>query len=201
VTDKLSHRLSWALRHGAGELGLAMDAAGWVAIDELLAHLSIGRADLDDVVAHNNKSRFQVEGARVRAAQGHSRANMPVTCEALEASWSRFDGAESVWHGTNLGALAGIAAEGILPGGRTHVHLAAELDSRVGKRARVDVMLEVSVAELRARGLDVFVSPNGVVLARSVPAACIAGIVAITRAARDREASLRQSLPFRNPEK
>jgi putative RNA 2'-phosphotransferase len=188
--DKLGHRLSWALRHGAGEIGLPMDAAGWVAIEALLRELSIRREDLDRVVAENAKSRYQVDGERIRAAQGHSRANMPVTHEALEASWSRYDGGDSLWHGTHVDAVASIAEAGILPGARTHVHLAARLDSPVGKRARVDVMIEVSAAKLRREGREVFVSPNGVVLAREVPAVCLVGLLGITRAGKAREVDL-----------
>ena len=35
----LSHRMSALLRHRAGEVGLRMDAAGWVELDELIAHV------------------------------------------------------------------------------------------------------------------------------------------------------------------
>ena len=41
----------------------------------------------------------------------------------------------------------------------------------VGKRAQVDLMLEVSPARLRAQGLRVFRSQNGVVLVRRAPRA------------------------------
>jgi hypothetical protein len=34
----LSRRMSSLLRHRAGEVGLRMDAAGWVELDELIAH-------------------------------------------------------------------------------------------------------------------------------------------------------------------
>jgi RNA:NAD 2'-phosphotransferase (TPT1/KptA family) len=36
---RLSHRMSALLRHRAGEVALRMDAAGWVELDDLVAHL------------------------------------------------------------------------------------------------------------------------------------------------------------------
>lgn len=197
---RISHRLSWALRHGARELGLDMDAAGWVFLSELLPKLQVAEAAVMEVVEHNNKSRFEVGDGRIRASQGHSRDGMPVTLEALEDSWALHHGDDSVWHGTNLTALDGIASDGIHAGRRTHVHLAAVLDSHVGKRANVAVMLEVSVERLRGEGLEVFVSPNGVVLARRVPTPCIVGLCALTRAARSQEQRLRARFqPVRSP--
>lgn len=170
-----SYRLSWLLRHGANEVGLAMDAAGWAAVPDVLAETRLDRRELEAVVARNDKRRLQLVGDRVRACQGHSRDGVPVTLDALESSWFRFAGADRIWHGTGLGALEGIAARGIEPSARTHVHLAEGLESKVGKRAKVQVMLAVSVARLVAQGVEVWQAPNGVVLARRVPVAAIEG--------------------------
>ncbi len=189
--SRLSKKLSWLLRHGAGETGLGMDAAGWVPIDEMLRQLGASRASLDEVVAMNNKSRFDVLEGRIRASQGHSAAGMPVTREALEASWATFDGDDSIWHGTQPKSVASIASEGLLPARRTHVHLAASLDSVVGKRSNVGVMLEVSVAKLRAEDIEVYVSPNGVVLTRRVPPVAVVGMRMLSRRAKRCEAELR----------
>ena len=171
-----------------------MDAAGWVAIEDLLANLSVSREDFDRVVAENNKRRFEVDGPRVRASQGHSVDGMPLTVEALEASWHRYEGPDSIWHGTQLDAVASIASSGVHSGARSHVHLAATTDSEVGKRSYVAVLLEVSVARLRAAGREVFVSSNGVVLCRDVPAGCIVGLTAQTKRARSRVDELRELL-------
>lgn len=188
---RVSHALSALLRHGAKEAGLAMDAAGWAAIDDVLRKARIDRATLDAVVRENNKSRLEVQGERIRACQGHSLKNMPVTLEALEASWTVDARDEPVWHGTGVDALAPIAREGLLPGERTHVHLAGATDSTVGKRAGVDVMLQIDTGRLRAAGLTLYRSANGVLLVRAVPPACIVGLVAESRRARAQEASLR----------
>jgi putative RNA 2'-phosphotransferase len=188
---RVSKELSWLLRHGAGEQGLAMDAAGWVSIDEVLRKLRIPRATLDEVVAKNNKSRLQVEGGRIRACQGHSRAGMPVTLDALEASWVLDTRDDAIWHGTNLDALASIAKEGLLPIDRTHVHLAEGLDSSVGKRANVAVMLKVEPPRMRAEGIGLYRSPNGVLLARRVPPSCITDVRCVSARAKREEPQVR----------
>lgn len=189
-----SKKLSWLLRHGAGQEGIDMDAAGWVEIAEVRRVLHMGREALEAAVRDNDKARLQVRGTRIRACQGHSFDGMPVTREALEASWEVHAGDASLWHGTRIAALPGIAREGILPGNRTHAHLAAALDSTVGKRSAVDVMIEVSPLRLRERGIAVHMSPNGVLLVREVPPACIVGLTAMVDRARAKEGVLRSML-------
>ena len=186
-----SKRLSWLLRHGAPSEGIAMDAAGWVAVADVLRALRLTRAELAEVVELNTKSRLDLRGEQIRASQGHSTEGMPVTHDALEASWARFVGEGPIWHGTAVESLPGIAREGIVPQARTHVHLASALDSKVGKRASVHVMIEVSVARLGELGIGVFQSQNGVLLARRVPVAAIAGIRALTARAKQNEPALR----------
>ena len=191
---RLSHAMSSVLRHRAGQVGLAMDPAGWVAIEDLCRQMRVSRHALAEVVAHNNKSRFQIDGDRIRASQGHSLEGMPVTQDALEASWSRWSGVGSIWHGTKVEVIESIARDGILRGGRTHVHLAETTQSRVGKRANVAVLLEVSPSRLRDAGHEIFCSPNGVILTRHVPVGCIIDIVTLTRRSKEQAEELRGAL-------
>jgi putative RNA 2'-phosphotransferase len=190
-TKGTSKKLSWLLRHGAGEAGLEMDAAGWAEVEDVRRLLHMGREALEAAVRDNDKSRLELRGTRIRACQGHSRQGMPVTCEALEATWEAYEDDGAVFHGTRIAALEGIARAGILPGERTHVHLAEAIDSTVGKRASVDVMIEVSPIRLRAGGIHLHRSPNGVILARHVPVSAIVGLVPMIERARRREAELR----------
>ena len=186
-----SKKLSWLLRHGAGEAGLEMDAAGWAEVEDVRRVLHMGRAALEAAVANNTKNRLELRGTRIRACQGHSLRGMPVSCEALEATWEEVSEDVPVFHGTRVAALEGIARQGILPGERTHVHLAEAVDSTVGKRAAVDVMIEVSPVLLRERGLRLHRSPNGVLLTRHVPVAAIVGLLPVIERARKRERELR----------
>ena len=190
-TVELSKTLSWLLRHGACEAGVAMDAAGWVPVPEVLRYLRISRASLEDVVATNNKSRLELVGERVRACQGHSTENMPITVEALEASWRPYTDGGSLYHGTTVEATIPIAKEGLWPQKRTHVHLAPSLESKVGKRSATPVVLEISTARLHDAGQGAWEAQNGVVLVRHVPASCIVDLTCTARAAKQVEPTLR----------
>lgn len=167
---RISKAMSYVLRHGAIKEGIEITPDGWVSMDDLLAYLKTTREVVDQVVAENNKKRFEVEGDLIRAAQGHS---MVVTPEAMEATWAKFEGSGIIYHGTNFDALAGIAEKGIVSVRRTHVHLADSLSSLVGKRSNVQLFLHVSTDKLRASGQEIFRSSNGVVLVRHVPTRCI----------------------------
>lgn len=170
-----SHLLSKLLRFSGREVGLTVDPAGWVPLGEVLRVARLSRADVEAIVKENNKARFQLDDERIRACQGHG-VRLGVDPVALEQSWEVYTGPDSIWHGTRIEALPAIAEAGLLPGDRTHVHLAEAPDSRVGKRAHVAVLLEVSAKALRLAGLHVFRSANGVVLVRRVPPACIVGL-------------------------
>ena len=189
VTKK-SKRLSWLLRHGASEVGLDMDEAGWVDVGEVLRSLRMTLDELEHVVRQNDKSRLELVGGRVRACQGHSIDNHAVTREGLERSWTLITSDDPVFHGTNIEAVKSIAREGILAVGRTHVHLAPSKVSKVGKRASVHVMLEISPARLRAAGLNLYAASNGVVLARQIPATCVVELHAMTKRAREAQSLL-----------
>jgi 2'-phosphotransferase len=63
---KLSHSLSWALRHAAPELGLTMTSDGFVPVSEILAstHPKLKGWSLEDiqsVVETSDKQRFKME--------------------------------------------------------------------------------------------------------------------------------------------
>ncbi|MCA9567770.1 MAG: RNA 2'-phosphotransferase [Myxococcales bacterium] len=187
---KKSKKLSWLLRHGANEAGLAMDAAGWARVEDVCRYLRMSEQLLDRVIAENNKGRLVRDGDRVRCCQGHSTANMPVTQEALEASWDPWTGDGPIVHGTSVAAAHTILAEGIRAMARTHVHLASDESSKVGKRAAVAVLLDIDPTRIDG----VWVSENGVILAREVPAHAIVGVRGATKNGRAAEAELRARL-------
>ncbi|WNG20057.1 RNA 2'-phosphotransferase [Cystobacter fuscus] len=190
-----SKKLSWLLRHGAREMGLVMDSAGFALIGEVLRMTGLSREELDEVVAENNKSRYEVRGKQVRAVQGHSLEGTPVTLDGLEHSWDEVLADAPLYHGTSVAAARAIlSGEGIHSAARTHVHLAAAVDSTVGKRAGVDVLLVISPARLRASGLRIFRAPNGVLLARAIPAATIVDVLACNGPGRSALAELKRRL-------
>src|SRR5262249_61207656 len=76
---QVSKFLSKHLRHQPDQLGLTLGVGGWVPVEDLLqacaAHrFPITRAELDEVVAKNDKQRFSFDptGDLIRANEGHS---------------------------------------------------------------------------------------------------------------------------------
>jgi putative RNA 2'-phosphotransferase len=156
-----------------------MDEAGWADVEQVRKLLGITQDELQEVVRRNDKRRLQLNGDdRIRACQGHTLDpdTMPVTREALEASWRRIEPAGPLWHGTRAEAIESIAEHGLHCGDRTHVHLAPAPDSKVGKRSKVEVLLEIDPVRLTGHGVGVFEAPNGVILVREVPPGCISGV-------------------------
>ncbi|MEU1686925.1 RNA 2'-phosphotransferase [Micromonospora sp. NPDC005707] len=168
---RVSKRMSLALRHRPDRFHLALDGAGWVPVADLLATLGITRADLDAVVAGNDKRRFAVERGpdgvdRIRASQGHS---VPVDLGLSPAMPP-----ERLFHGTSEAALPAIRAEGLHRGRRHHVHLSPDVETahRVGARRRdTVVILAVDAAAMSDNGYVFYRSANGVWLTDTVPPA------------------------------
>lgn len=168
---KLSRRLSLVLRHRPETAGLTLDAKGWVPVADLLAALRISRADLDVVVANNDKSRFAVAAGadgveRIRANQGHSRrVNVDLDLPAARPPAVLF-------HGTPRVNLGPILREGLRPRSRQHVHLSADVATAlvVGRRrTREVVVFEVEAAAMAEAGHVFHRSENGVWLTAAVP--------------------------------
>jgi putative RNA 2'-phosphotransferase len=174
LSECLSRYLTYVLRHRPDEIGITLDPAGWVEVDTLLAALArhgrpVTRAALDRVVAGTDgtagtaKVRLQVEGGRIRAAQGHS---VPVDLDLPPVPPPPV-----LYHGTVERYLAAILAGGLQPRGRHHVHLSADraTATTVGARRGTPVVLRIDAAGMHAAGYTFHRAANGVWLTASVP--------------------------------
>lgn len=161
--------MSLALRHAPDRFGLVLDSGGWASVDSFLAAMCIDRAELDAVVAGNDKQRFTLQrgpdGAeRIRANQGHS---IPVDLGLVPQAPPR-----RLYHGTTATVLDSIRATGLNRGGRHHVHLSLDVETahRVGARRAGRVVVLTIDAEAMARdGHEFYRSANGVWLTDAVP--------------------------------
>ncbi|MFF3243200.1 RNA 2'-phosphotransferase [Streptomyces sp. NPDC002870] len=167
-TVKVSKYLSKHLRHQPDRLGITLDENGWVAVDELMRAASahgfrFTRAELDHVVAVNDKQRFTIDGTRIRANQGHT---VEVDLDLPPA-----EPPEYLHHGTVARSLESIRAEGLRPMKRHHVHLSADRETatRVGARRGRPVVLSVHAGAMHRAGRLFHVSANGVWLTDAVP--------------------------------
>jgi putative RNA 2'-phosphotransferase len=165
---RVSKFLSRHLRHRPGDIGLTLDDAGWVDVDELLAACArrgivLTRQELEHVVAHSDKQRFALEGNRIRANQGHTvEVDLGLTVERPP---------ELLYHGTVAASLDAIRADGLKPMGRHDVHLSSDVDTaeRVGARRGKPVVLTVQAEAMHQAGYEFRVSDNGVWLVAAVP--------------------------------
>ncbi|MCR5886316.1 RNA 2'-phosphotransferase [Hymenobacter sp. J193] len=167
---QLSKLLSYALRHRPDELGLTLDAQGWVPVADLLAALqardaSISLAQLQEVVASNDKKRFAFseDGQLLRASQGHSvEVDLGLTPIVPPAT---------LYHGTATRFVASILAEGLRPGSRQHVHLSPDRATAeaVGRRHGQPAILLVAAGAMHEAGIAFYQSANGVWLTAAVP--------------------------------
>lgn len=171
----LSKFLSLVLRHDPAAIGLELDANGWTDIATLLAKAAAAgrpmtRADLDTVVALNDKRRFSLsdDGRRLRAAQGHSIAVDLAIAEAVPPAL--------LFHGTAQRFLDAILQQGLRPQSRNHVHLSADAQTAtdVGRRHGHPVVLRIDTAAALAAGVRFHRADNGVWLADRIPADCLA---------------------------
>jgi putative RNA 2'-phosphotransferase len=171
---RISKFLSKVLRHAPESVGLRLDEAGWVDVDDLLAAakgaaVALDRPTLERVVADNDKQRFALspDGLRIRASQGHS-----VT---VELGLAPVKPPEVLFHGTADRNLDSIRAQGLVPGRRTHVHLSADEATAisVGRRHGRPVVLRVRAGEMHRSGHPFYRSDNGVWLTAAVPPAHI----------------------------
>ena len=159
--------LSYVLRHHPEEIGLTLDKNGWVAIDTLLRavarrHPDLTREALLTVVANCEKRRFTLspDGTQIRAAQGHSSAQVAIEHERAEPP-------PLLYHGTAKRFLPSIRAEGLLPRGRHWVHLSGDVATatKVGARHGAPVVL---VLDTRKMNQPFYRADNGVWLVERV---------------------------------
>ncbi|MFF3455673.1 RNA 2'-phosphotransferase [Streptomyces sp. NPDC002730] len=167
-TVKVSKYLSKHLRHQPERIGIVLDENGWVAVDELMRAAAehgfrITRAELDHVVAVNDKQRFTIDGTRIRANQGHS---VEVDLDLPPAEPPAY-----LYHGTVARSLDAIRAEGLRAMNRHHVHLSPDRETatRVGARRGRPVVLSVHAGAMYEAGHLFHVSANGVWLTAAVP--------------------------------
>jgi putative RNA 2'-phosphotransferase len=165
--------LAYVLRHDPAAIGITLDGAGWIRVDDLMA--AVGRhgrplsaQTLRQVIHAPGKRRFEIRDGLIRAAQGHS---VPVDLGLASA-----EPPAALFHGTVARSLPGILAEGLQPGRRTHVHLSADqaTATAAGARRGRPVVLRVDAAGMRAAGHEFLRAANGVWLTAGVPSAFIA---------------------------
>lgn len=162
--------LSLVLRHQPEAVGITLDSAGWISVDDLLVALAkhsraLSRTDLEEIVRTSDKQRFALspDGQRIRANQGHS--------VEVELDHAPAVPPELLYHGTAAQFLPAIREQGLSKMQRHHVHLSAETETtlRVGARRGRPVLLTIRAGDMHQAGHAFFLTPNQVWLTEQVP--------------------------------
>lgn len=159
-------QLAYLLRHSQNPLYISLDG-GWAQVSVITKELNISRAQLDEIVANDEKRRYMYDThkQRIRACQGHSIPGVIVEMEQPEPP-------QYLYHGTATRFLDAIMKEGIKPMSRQWVHLSKDYETavNVGTRHGTPVVLRVNAQQLAADGYQLYRSLNGVWQTKYVPA-------------------------------
>ena len=162
----VSRKLAFLLRHSQDPLYISPDG-GWAKVSEITKALNISRAQLDEIVATDEKGRYMYDEykQRIRACQGHSIPGVQVEMEQPEPP-------EYLFHGTATRFLNTIMKEGLRPMSRQWVHLSKDYETaiNVGSRHGTPIVLRVNARQLVADGHQLYRSLNGVWQIKEVPA-------------------------------
>lgn len=131
----LSKFLALVLRHKPEKIGIFMDSAGWVDVNELLQKCKLAGVYLTmnmliNIVKYNDKKRFEfnTDRTKIRASQGHSLN--------VDLQYTPQISPPVLYHGTGQQNIESIKSFGINKGTRTHVHLSSDMSTaqKVGSR-------------------------------------------------------------------
>lgn len=159
--EKKSKYLAKLLRHEPEDL--VLDKLGWVTTDAVCSKLDISKADLELIVATNDKKRFEFDTTKtkIRASQGHSLNHLEVWKD-----WETYIPMGDLFHGTAEKSVNSILRTGLKSISRTHVHLTENEDTavKVGARHGEVVLLLIDAVQMYNDGIKFYKSANGVIL-------------------------------------
>lgn len=122
----LSKAMSYSLRH---DESVGLDSNGWISIKSLITEVSdsickeVTEQMVRGIVALSDKERYEFKNGEIRALYGHS---VNVSVEPDEAE---FDPNLTLYHGTPVSNLENILDDGLLPKGRSKVHLTSDIET------------------------------------------------------------------------
>lgn len=169
---QLSKTLSLALRHRPELFNLELDCDGWVEIDALLDALqkhkrkwqTVDLIDIQKMMAHASKQRFELQDGRIRALYGHSGKN---SVQKLPSQPPVY-----LWHGAPESAVPAIKQHGLKPMRRQFVHMAVEQQMArevAYRKGEIVMLLKISALDAYHTGHQFYLGNDNVWLADFVP--------------------------------
>ena len=172
IFKSLSKTLAHALRHAPWIYELELDREGWTPVTAVLDALQAKRkwgdlveADLQYVVDHQDKRRYEMVNGQIRALYGHSLQAKILKEVATPPSL--------LYHGTSPEAAEVILREGLKPMGRQYVHLSVDVETAAdvgGRKAERPLLLHVDAAKAAGSGVTFYRGNELVWLADEIPA-------------------------------
>lgn len=155
----LSKAMSYSLRH---DESVGLDSNGWISIESLITEVSDSISEkvteqmVRGIVVLSDKERYEVKNGEIRALYGHS---VNVSVESDEAE---FDPNLTLYHGTPLSNLESILTDGLLPKGRSKVHLTSDIKTAFKTGKRHTSSEDIVIISVEPSDLDATVSnPSG----------------------------------------
>ena len=174
---RIGKKMSYLLRHGAEENGVAMSSDGYVLMADLLNYLG-SKTSIDlvhSIVENNDKKRYEIKieaGVEyIRAAQGHT-----ITAVKTEELLTKIEDPFKyvyVVHGTYKEPLPLIMKGGLNKMARNHVHMAIGMGKNgviSGMRASCQIVVEINMikAIYGPDKIPFYVSSNEVILSEGL---------------------------------
>jgi putative RNA 2'-phosphotransferase len=160
---QLSKTLCYVLRHRPDSVGITLEEGGWVNIDLLCQAMTLTREVLVQVAREDDKQRFELDGNKIRACQGHS--------VKIDLQYDPAKPPDILYHGTAKRNLGSILQKGLLKRNRHHVHMSTNKRTMiaVGARHGDPVLLQINAKQMHADGHEFFVTKNSVWLTNHIP--------------------------------
>ena len=126
--------MAYVLRHNPYRYGVDLDEEGWADIGNLLdsvckhgSTIGMKKENLYEMIANQQKNRFEIKDNRIRALYGHSIAIK---------KRNTIKPPDILYHGTSPRSLQSIMKWGLKSMGRQYVHLSTDIGTAtmVGKR-------------------------------------------------------------------
>lgn len=169
--EKLSKKISYALRHAPWEYDLELDDQGWVKLQLLLEAFNkqkefskVTEDHILKLIRLSDKKRFEVLDGKIRAVYGHS---IPQRIQGVASEPPEF-----LFHGTTNNNVESIFKNGLNPVSRQCVHLSPEVETafQVGKRRdNSPVILKIRAKEAFIAGIQFYYCNDKVWISNSIP--------------------------------
>ena len=166
MNNNISKSMSYLLRHGLEKENIN-HCNGFVLIDDVIGwlqknntNINVTHDDIENIVKEDKKQRYQLQGNKIRASQGHS--------IEIEMNFEKLNSIKEVYplvHATYKDSIIPINESGLKSMSRTHIHFAS-IKTNDFKMIRKDTDTYCVLKKNYQK--DIFKSENNVYLSKEI---------------------------------